>query len=400
MIASVRTAYNQQFTDRQYQDFLSGIAAEAGEAPAFKVAETPVFVPAQLTARLKQACDDVVAVILHPDFKEQTKDAIPHELGIPHENDHPHFLVIDFAVCRDEQGELTPKLIELQGFPSLYAFQELMARQFRTHFAIPDHLHNFFGDLDANTYFDLLKKVIIGSYAPEEVVLLEVKPHEQKTRIDFYYTEQRLGIKPVCITDLTQEGKKLYYELDGKRIQIRRIYNRIIFDDLHRQQNPLRKHVNLFQEFEVEWITHPNWFYRISKYILPFVHSEYAPKAWFLNELPVLPSDLENYVLKPLFSFAGQGVLIDLTQADLDGITDPENWILQHKVQYAPAVKTPEGPAYCEIRMMYVWPDGEPSPMLVHNLARISKSKMIGVSQGKPQLWTGGSCAFFEQPSL
>jgi hypothetical protein len=399
MIPSVRTTYNHQFTHRQYNDFLSDIAAEAGEAPAFKVAETPVFIPAQLTARIQQACDEIVAVILRPDFKHLTRDAIPPDLKVPDENDHPHFMVIDFAVCRDEQGDLTPRLIELQGFPSLYAFQELMARQFRTHFTIPDTLSNFFNGLDGTTYFALLKEVIIGSCQPEEVVLLEVKPHEQKTRIDFYYTEQMLGIKPVCITALIQEGKKLFYELEGKRIQIKRIYNRVIFDDLHRQQELLDKHVHLFQELEVEWITHPNWFYRISKYILPFIHSEYAPKSWFLHELPVIPADLENYVLKPLFSFAGQGVVIDVTQADLDKISDPENWILQHKVQYAPAIETPEGPAYCEIRMMYVWPDDSPAPLLVHNLARISKSKMIGVSQGKPQHWTGGSCAFFEQAS-
>jgi hypothetical protein len=396
MIPSIRTAYNHQFTHRQYQDFLAGIATEAGEAPVFKVAETPVFIPSRLTAQLKKACDEVVAVILRQDFKDITRDAIPLNLKVPHENDHPHFMVIDFAVCRDEEGELTPRLIELQGFPSLYAFQELMARQFRTHFDIPDTVNNFFGGLDESSYFDLLKKVIIGSHPPEEVVLLEVKPHEQKTRVDFYYTERKLGIKTICITDLLQDGKKLYYETDGKRMPVKRIYNRVIFDDLQRQQHQMGKHVNLFQELDVEWITHPNWFYRISKYILPFIHSDYAPKSWFLDKLPVIPTDLENYVLKPLFSFAGQGVLIDVTPADIDRISDPENWILQHKVQYAPAVETPEGAAYCEIRMMYLWPDDSPIPLLVHNLARISKSKMIGVSQGTPQHWTGGSCAFFE----
>ncbi|QHS59893.1 hypothetical protein [Chitinophaga agri] len=397
MIPSIRTAYNHQFTHQQYQDFLDGMASEAGEAAVFKVAETPVFIPAQLTAQLKQACDEIIAVIMRPDFKELTRDAIPHHLKVPHENDHPHFMVIDFAVCRDDDGTLTPRLIELQGFPSLYAFQELMARQFKTHFSIPDTVDNFFNGFNGDSYFQLLKEVIVGHYQPEEVILLEVKPDEQKTRIDFYYTERKLGIKPVCITELIQEGKKLYYENNGRKIQIRRMYNRVIFDDLHRQQDKLDKHVNLFQDLDVEWITHPNWFYRISKYILPFIHSEYAPKSWFLNELPVIPSDLENYVLKPLFSFAGQGVLIDVTLADIDKITDPENWILQHKVQYAPAIETPEGPAYCEIRMMYVWPDNSPAPLLVHNLARISKSKMIGVTQGQPQRWTGGSCAFFEE---
>ncbi|MVT09248.1 hypothetical protein [Chitinophaga tropicalis] len=396
MIPTLRSYYNHNFTHRKYQDFLTALATEAGEAPAFKVAETPVFIPAALAAKLIQACDQVTDVIVRSDFKELTRNAIPNSMKVPHENDHPHFLVVDFAVCYDEKGELTPKLIELQGFPSLYAFQELMARQFREHFSIPGTVSNFFNGLDKTSYFEMFRELVVGPHQPEEVVLLEVKPHEQKTRIDFYYTQQKLGITPVCITELVQEGKKLYYERDGERIHIKRIYNRLIFDDLQRREETLGRHVNLFHDLDVEWITHPNWFYRISKYTLPFIHSEFVPRSWFLHELPVIPSDLENYVLKPLFSFAGQGVVIDVKQEDIDNIEEPENWILQHKVEYAPAIETPEGPAYCEIRMMYFWPDNTPRPLLVHNLARISKSKMIGVAQGKTQNWTGGSCAFFE----
>jgi hypothetical protein len=224
------------------------------------------------------------------------------------------------------------------------------------------------------------------------VVLLEVKPHEQKTRIDFYYTQKILGIPVVCITDLEQRGNQLYY----KNTLIKRIYNRVIFDDLQKQSAYLPAHVSLFQDFDVEWITHPNWFYRISKFTLPYIQSEFVPESWFLHTKE-LPADLENYVLKPLFSFAGQGVVIDVTPEDIAGITDPENWILQRKVAYAPAIETQDGPAYCEIRMMYLWKDGTPRPQLVHNLARLSKSKMIGVTKDKSHTWVGGTCAFFEQ---
>jgi hypothetical protein len=394
MIPSIRTAYNQHFTQQRYQDFLNGIAAEAGEAPAFKVAETPIFIPAQLTAKLIQACEEIVNVIVRPDFKDLTKDAIPAGMSVPNESDHPHFLVIDFAVC----DHLTPQLIELQGFPSLYTFQELMARQFREQFNIPASVSNYFSGLDDDSYLALLQQVITGPYQPEEVVLLEVKPHEQKTRIDFYYTERKLGITSICITDLIQEGRQVFYLLNGVKTRIKRIYNRIIFDDLFRQQETLGAHINLFQDLDVEWITHPNWFYRISKYTMPFILSDFVPQSWFLHQLPLPPADLENYVLKPLFSFAGQGVVIDITQQDIDNITDPENWILQRKVQYAPAIETPDGPAYCEIRMMYLWPDGAERPILAHNLARISKSKMIGVTKDKSHTWIGGSCAFFEAP--
>lgn len=397
MIPALRQSYNQQFTPAKYQAFLHSLAVEAGEAPAFRVAETPVFVPADLTEKLVRACEEIIDVILRPDFKDLTRDAIPPTLYVPDETPHPHFLVIDFAVCRDAEGQLQPQLIEMQGFPSLLAFQEVMARHYREQFSIPDTFNNLFSGLTPETYYEQLKQLLIGPYRPEEVVLLEVNPGAQKTRVDFYCTELKLGIRPICVTELIQEGKQLYYRYEGEQIRIRRIYNRVIFDDLHRQQQTLPPHVNLFQHLDVEWITHPNWFYRISKYTLPFIHSEFVPKSWFLHTLPVLPADLENYVLKPLFSFAGQGVVIDVTQADIDGIKDPENWILQHKVQYAPVIETPGGAAYCELRMMYIWQEGASRPMLVHNLARISKSKMIGVNFNNRDTWVGGSCAFFEQ---
>ncbi|HVI48582.1 MAG TPA: hypothetical protein VM802_27180 [Chitinophaga sp.] len=396
MIPAVRTSYNQQFTNTRYQHFLKGIELDAGIAAAFRIAETPVFVPASLTTKLVQACEEIVNVILRPDFKTITRDAIPAELKVPRENDHPHFIVIDFAVCKQEDGSLAPQLIEMQGFPTMYAFQDVMARQFRTHFDIPAHLSNFFNGIDENAYYELLRKMIIGDCPPEEVVLLEVKPEEQKTKIDFYSTEKYIGITTICITDLIQEGKKLFYLRNGVKTNVRRIYNRIIFDDLQKQSTGLPEHVNLFQDLDVEWITHPNWFYRISKYTMPFIHSEYVPKSWFLHELPVLPTDLENYVLKPLFSFAGKGVIIDVTADDINNIKDPENWILQHKVKYAPVIQTPDGNAICEIRMMYIWPDDTPRPVLIHNLARISKGRMIGVGYNSKDTWVGGSCCFFE----
>ncbi len=397
MVPALRTYYNQHFSSSKYQSFLDSMAREAGAAPAFRVAETPVFVPAALTDKLVQACEEIVEVILQPDFRQLTRDAIPPQLKVPGEHEHPHFLIIDFAVCRQENGELAPQLIELQGFPTLFAFQELMARQFRQHFDIPGSVDNFFNGLNGDSYFDLLRQLICGHHAPEEVILLEVKPHEQKTRIDFYYTQKRLGITPVCITGLIQEGTRLFYLREGQKTQVKRIYNRVIFDDLLQQQPSLGSYPNLFQDLDVEWITHPNWFYRISKYMLPLIHSDFAPKSWYLHTLPVVPSDLEHYVLKPLFSFAGRGVIIDVTAADIDKIQDPENWILQHKVQYAPVIYTPGGPAHCEIRMMYIWPEGSPRPMLVHNLARISRGKMIGVSNNGLDTWVGGSCCFFEK---
>lgn len=396
MIPSLRSFYNAHFTPEKYEAVLRQMEQEAGERPNFKLAETPVFIPAALKAKMIQAGEDIVDLIVHPEFKSLSSQAIPAGMELPGENTHPHFLIIDFAVCEDALGALTPQLIELQGFPSLYALQELMARQFREQFNIPGTVSNYFNGLDDHSYLQLLQEVLLGQCSAEEVILLEVKPHEQKTRVDFYYTERLFDIQPVCITELIQEGKQLFYLRNGIKTQVKRIYNRLIFDDLFRQQASLGAYVNLFQEFDVEWITHPNWFYRISKYIMPFVKSDFAPECWFVDQLPSIPEDLENYVLKPLYSFAGQGVIIDVTPADIQQIEDPHHWILQRKVQYAPAIETPDGKAWSEIRLLYVWPDGAGRPLLVHNLARISKGKMIGVTKDKSDTWVGGSCAFFE----
>ena len=252
--------------------------------------------------------------------------------------------------------------------------------------------------MNEESYLKLLKEIIVGNENPENVILLEIFPHKQKTRIDFYCTQDYLGIKPVCLTELIQEGKKLYYMNEGKKTQIKRIYNRVIFDDLQQQSAEVQAKGNiLFEDLDVEWVPHPNWFYRISKYTLPFIHHPYVPETYFLNEIKQMPADLENYVLKPLFSFAGQGVVIDVTPADIEKVKDPENWILQRKVKYADVIETPDIPAKAEIRIFYFWKDGEARPVATNNLARLSKGKMIGVRYNKDKEWVGGSFCLFEK---
>ncbi|HRF24852.1 MAG TPA: hypothetical protein PLR98_11835, partial [Chitinophagaceae bacterium] len=247
------------------------------------------------------------------------------------------------------------------------------------------------------TYINELKEIIVGHHQPENVVLLEIFPHQQKTRIDFYCTQDYLGINPVCITELIKEGRKLFYINNGVKTPIHRIYNRVIFDDLQQQTTEVQeKGKILFEDLDVEWCPHPNWFYRISKYTLPFIRHPYVPKTYFLNEVKQIPADLENYVLKPLFSFAGQGVVIDVTAADIEKVKDPENWILQRKVKYAEVIQTPDVPAKLEIRMFYFWKEGEARPHATNNLGRMSKGKMIGVRYNKDKEWVGGNCCYFE----
>jgi len=98
-----------------------------------------------------------------------------------------------------------------------------------------------------------------------------------------------------------------------------------------------------------------------------------------------------------LFSFAGQGVVIDVTKEDIEAIQQPEHWILQRKVKYASCIQTPDEPAKAEIRLMYIWEEGKERPILATNLARLSKGKMIGVRYNKDKDWVGGSVAYFEQ---
>jgi hypothetical protein len=398
MVPSIRKQFNDSFTELKYQEYLSLLNEKFKGAIEFRVAETPVFIDRTFKEKILSACESIVDVIVKTDFIELTNQAIPENVKVPNENSHTHFIAFDFGICENEEGDLEPQLIEMQGFPTLFAYQIWHDQINRKCFSIPDNYSTYFSDLDATSYTQLLEEMIVGNHLPEEVILLEILPHQQKTKIDFYFTAEYTGISIVCLTDLIKEGKNLFYYKDEKKVQIKRIYNRIIFDDLQQQAESIQeKGKILFEDLNVEWVPHPNWFYRISKYTIPFIQHPYVPSTWFLNELKQIPSDLENYVLKPLFSFAGQGVIIDVTAADIEAVADPENWILQRKVKYAAVVETPNEPAKAELRIFYFWKEGDARPIPVNNLARLSKGKMIGVRYNQDKDWVGGSLAYFEK---
>lgn len=398
MHALARQQYNANFTPEKYAAFLETVGTAFGEAPTFRIAETPIFVPAALKQQLIQGVNDISAVLARPDFIERSELAIPAHLRVPGEDAHTIFLQLDFGICRDANGGLTPQLIEMQGFPSLYFFQLMLAQSYRKHFDIPAHFHELFGGLDADSYIELLRDTIVGNSKPENVILLEVEPEKQNTRIDFWGSEKYLGIKTLCLSKLKREGRDLYYLDDqGRRVGVERIYNRIIFDELEKR-NDLPREWDMTTEVNAEWVGHPNWFFRISKYTLPFLQSDFVPKTHFLHELTDIPGDLENWVLKPLFSFSGQGVKINVTPEDIRSVDDPTNYILQRKVEYVAAVETdkPEEPSKCEIRMMMLWKKGWDQPRLVNNLVRMSKGEMVGVRYNKGKDWVGASVGFFE----
>ena len=394
MIPTLRRQYNDTFTNEAYRAMLDWMGGQYGERPKFHVAETPLFIADDVRDRLLEACRDILDVVTAPDFAERSAPAIPPGEKVPGQNDRPHFLQFDFGLCRAEDGTIVPQLIEGQGFPSLYFFQYLLDKCYRKFFPVPNDMRCRFGGRSAEEYLTLLRRVIVGDHAPENVVLLEIDPKEQKTRVDFAVCCAELGIAEVCISDVELVGGQLFYDLNGQRTRIHRIYNRVIFDELA-TRSELKKTFSMVEEADVEWAGHPNWFFLLSKYTLPFIDSPYVPDTRFLHEVGELPTDLEQYVLKPLYSFAGAGVDLHPTAEKIAAIAHPEHYILQRKVRYADLVETPDGPARAEVRMMFVWPDDAAKPILLNNLVRLSKGEMIGVRYNQGKTWVGGSIGYF-----
>lgn len=396
MIPTLRQQFNAAFSADRYQQMLAAIEQELPGQMDFRIAETPIFVPAILRDKLLAAGEDIIKVLAAPDFKERTTAAIPPTQRVPHEDAHTSLLALDFAVCRAADGSLMPQLIELQGFASLYAFQVYLAGIFRQYYPISDSVSAVFNVSSEEAYHAKMRELLLADVAPEHVILLELFPEKQKTRIDFALSERDWGITTVCLTKVQRQSRKLFYEKDGHLIEIKRIYNRIIFDELA-HYSELKLDFNLTEDVDVEWVGHPNWFFRISKFTLPLLHGPYVPASYYLDKLTYYPADLENYVLKPLFSFAGSGVKLHITTDDLDSIIDKHNYLLQRKVEYEPVVQSPDGLVKCEIRLLYTWPTADKRPTLITSLGRLSRGEMIGVDFNKNKDWVGGTACFFER---
>lgn len=391
MEPELRAKFNADFTADKYATLLRCVN-ETEKWPAdFRVSETPIFLTREFTDEVVLAAHEIVDLTRTPEFAAHARDAVPPRLEVPNESPHPNFIVVDFGIC-EVDGKLTPRLIELQAFPSLFGFQFLLLHCMRNAFpAIPRHWTSSFGGIKDDAYVDLLKRTIIAGANPENVVLLEIEPDKQKTRIDFAATERILGLRSVCVTKVEKRGRELFH--DRKRIE--RIYNRVIFDELLRRED-VDLAFSFQDELDVTWVGHPNWYFRISKHSLPFLKTAHTSPAFFADEFPN-GEKIDNYVLKPLYSFAGLGVEMDPTREKLEALENPREWILQKKVQYAEFVVTPDGPkSKAEIRMMFVWPAEDRHPTLVNNLVRMSQGKMMGVNFNKDKTWVGSSIALHQ----
>ncbi|MEI6189218.1 MAG: hypothetical protein WCP61_02235 [Chitinophagia bacterium] len=395
MIASYRKKFNNDFAEVKYQQYLKYLDDAYPNALDFRVAETPVFINETFKKQLLEVGDYISDQILKVNFKTNTNTALNNQAKTPNEPNLPECLVMDFALSYNEQNEIVPALIELQGFPSLFAFEVFQDEAIRNCYVIDEKITPYLNGYDKAKYISHLTKIIKGK-KNEHTVLLEIQPHQQKTRVDFYCTEHYLDIPIVCITELFQKGSQLFYHRNGLDIKIDRIYNRIVSDELQKQSEIIQEKGKILQqELQITWVNHPHHFFRISKYLLPFLNHTFIPKTEFLSQIKSIPSDLQNYVLKPLFSFAGQGVIIDIQPDDIEGINDPENWIIQNKVHYAECIETPTGPAKAEIRLFYFWDELNQKYIATLNLARLSKGKMIGVQYNNNANWVGGSLAYF-----
>jgi hypothetical protein len=397
MIQSYRKQFNEAFSESIYQEYLSYINELYPNSLDFRIAETPVFLPSVFKKQLLEVGDYVCSQILAADFTSKTEKSLRNTSITPNEISLPECIVMDFAIAHNDQNEIVPALIELQGFPSLFAFEVVQDEALRNSYTIPENVTPYLNGYTKEKYLQHLSTIIKGEQG-EHTVLLELYPEQQKTRIDFYCTQHYFAIPVVCITEIFKIGKALYYQREGIDIKIDRIYNRIVADELKKQSAEIKeKAAILYSDLDASWVTHPNHFFRISKYLLPFLKHDWIPKTEFVDQIETIPHHIENYILKPLFSFAGQGVIIDVQASDFASMTDPANWIMQEKVTYAPCVETPDGVAKAEIRLFYFWDKPTQKYIATLNLCRLSKGKMIGVNFNQTATWVGGSLAYFEK---
>ncbi|NOT62517.1 MAG: hypothetical protein HOP19_20110 [Acidobacteria bacterium] len=396
MITHLRERFNRDFTEAAYQRFLQNLDEACGMKIEFRPCETPVFLPRDLLQNMVESGQELIRQLHQPDYLQASTRAIPAAYHAPNEGTHPDFIQVDFAVTRDADNQWQPQLIELQGCASLYAFQYLLPHAYQEAYGF-EGLNYLLNGLTDESYLALLRDVLLNGYDPAQVVLMEVEPEQQKTLPDFRLTEKLFGIRTVDVAHLRKRGRRLTYERDGQEIEIARLYNRVIIDEFARKN--IQAAFDFRDELDIEWAGHPNWYFRWSKFSLPYLKHPSVPRAWFLNELPEVPNDLDKFVLKPLFSFAGSGVKVHVTPEDLAAIPETErgDYLLQEKVTYAPAIATLDEPSKVEVRIMFVWPQGAAEPVAVTTLTRMSKGAMMGVDFNKNKTWVGSSCGFFER---
>jgi hypothetical protein len=408
VIPSLRQDFNSRFRPETYRLFLRNLDACVRSHVSFRVAETPIFLPKELLDKMASIGAELTyRLVDDQDYLAASSKAIPEAYRAADETPHPHFMTVDFGLVREPDGKLSPRLVELQAFPSVYAYQYVLAENYRSAFGLDPNLNAFLGGHTEASFWKLMHLVILRGHHPEHVVLTEIDPLHQKTLPDFRVTQERLGIRILDIAEVVPEDRpgklpRLCYHEGTRLVPIHRIYNRAIVDELIQKKVHLQ--FDYREQFAVEWAGHPNWYFRISKFAIPWLHHPAVPPAVFLSDWydgkgrDLLPEDREQWVFKPLYSFAGKGVQFAPTDAELESIPVDErhNFLLQQRVRFEPVIDTPHGLTQAEVRIMYVWPDGE-SLQPVISLIRMGRGKMMGVDHNRNQEWVGASAGFCPQ---
>jgi hypothetical protein len=409
VIPSLRQDFNSRFRPETYRLFLRNLDACVRSHVSFRVAETPIFLPKELLDKMASIGAELTyRLVDDQDYLAASSKAIPEAYRAADETPHPHFMTVDFGLVREPDGKLSPRLVELQAFPSVYAYQYVLAENYRSAFGLDPNLNAFLGGHTEASFWKLMHLVILRGHHPEHVVLTEIDPLHQKTLPDFRVTQERLGIRILDIAEVVPEDRpgklpRLCYHEGTRLVPIHRIYNRAIVDELIQKKVHLQ--FDYREQFAVEWAGHPNWYFHVSKFSIPYLDHQCVPPAIFLNEWfkqggsDRLPRDRDQWILKPLFSFAGKGIQFAPSNEDLAAIRaqDRHNYLLQQRVKFENVIETPHGPTQPEVRILYLWPDGGTlEPVLP--LVRLGRGKMMGVDHNRDLDWVGASAAF--QPPL
>jgi hypothetical protein len=402
MIQPYRSLFNdRQFSAEKYQALLTRLDERTRTHIEFRVAETPCFFSRELLEEMAETGRVLTHQLIDsPEYMRLSDAAIPAQYRVPNDNPKPNFMTVDFGLVRGEDGELTPKLVELQAFPSIFGYQDVLGEEYMRTYGLDRSLDWRFSGLDGEGYWKLLRRTIVGDHDPENVVLTEVEPETQKTRPDFHVYEDRLGVRTVDIAKLKKEGSRLFYERRGRWVPIERIYNRAIVDELERKG--IQPAFDYRDDLRVEWAGQPNWFFRISKFSLPHLNHASVPACvfldeWFDGKRDGIPENREKLLLKPLYSFAGKGIQFAPSGAELQAIPSNErhDYLLQERMHFEPVIATPHGPTQAEVRVLYCWPDADKEMTPAISLVRLGRGLMMGVDHNRNQEWVGGSAAFY-----
>jgi hypothetical protein len=390
MIPSLRRAFNTAWTPAKHAEFERTLHRRIGSTIDFAVSETPCFFPRTLLDELASVGIELTRQALRGDAGAAAERVVPTRFRGPNQGDVPAFVQVDFGLTRNNEGDIEPRLVELQAFPSLYGFQPALADAYRATFDLPVSLNAHLNGLTREEYLQVVGAAIVGDHDPADVVLMEIEPAKQKTWPDFEMTQQFWGVRTVDIHDVVRDRRQLFHRRNGRLQPIRRVYNRVIPDELETKQ--LQLPFDYRDDLDVEWAGHPAWYFRISKFSIPWLRHPSVPQTWFLDQVAELPLERERLLLKPLFSFAGGGILFAPTDEQLEAIPAArrDQYILQERIAFEPAIETPHGPTQAEIRMMFVWTD-RLRPVLA--LVRMGRGKMMGVDHNKGLRWVGASAA-------